>query len=179
MKKLFILLVVGLVLFGCKDRNENILDDKGKFNPEAMIVIKPAKGVQLRSTVSDLTALQIVEQAVNIEWQSHWFDNTYWDDDKHIGRGFGEHQKDYQIPALKMFGFDIINIIDGEPIFYKDFIYGHSVYITTGTGLDTLAYVPDSVINNARPLIEAAFADSNYMEVYRLFNEAFIFLPFE
>ena len=61
--------------------------DKGKLNPNAMILIKPAKGVQLRSTVSGLTALEVVEQTLNIKWQSHWFANTYWDDVKDI-RGF-------------------------------------------------------------------------------------------
>lgn len=178
MKKILFLLI-GLALLSC-DPEKDLPDVKGKFDPQAMIVLRPANGVQLRSTsIYNLTAIEIVEQAVNMEWQSHWFDNKYWDDDKHIARSFGEHQKDYQIPALKMMGYDIINIIDGEPIFYKDFLYGHGVYITTGTGRDTLAYVPDSVLINARPLIEAAFADSNYTEVYRLFNEAFTFLPIE
>ena len=175
MKKIFILLVVSLFLFGCKDRNENILDDKGKFNPEAMIVIKPANGVQLRSTVADLTALQIVQQTLSIKWQSHWFDNTYWDDVKVIGRGFREDQKDFNIPALKMLGIDII---DDNGVYYKDFIYGFNVVITDANN-DTIAYVPDEVINAARPLIEAAFADSNYTEVYRIFNEAFTFRPIE
>lgn len=180
MKKFILFLfVIGFVLAGCDPENTPEIN-KGQLDPNAMILLKPANGVQLRSsTIHGLTALEVVQMAVNIEWQSHWFDNVYFDKDQHIARGFGEHQKDYNIPALKMFGFDIINIVDEEPIYYKDFIYGHSVYITTGTGLDTLAYVPDSVINNARPLIEAAFADSNYTEVYRLFNEAFTFLPFE
>ena len=178
MKKILFLLV-GLLLISC-DPEKDIPDVKGQLDPNAMILLRPANGVQLRSTsIHGLTALQIVEQAVNIEWQSYWFDNIYWDEDKHIARSFGEDQKDYQTPALKMKGYDIINIVDGEPVFYKDFLYGHGVYITTGTGLDTLAYIPDSVLINARPLIEAAFADENYTEVYRLFNEAFTFLPIE
>lgn len=175
MKKILFLLV-GLALLSC-DPEKDLPDVKGKFDPNAMILLRPANGVQLRSTsIYNLTAIQIVEQAVNIEWQSHWFGNVYSDDAKFIARSFPEPQKDYNTPALLMLGTDIIAQY-GE--IYKDFIYGYGFYITNGTGLDTLAYVPDSVINTARPLIEAAYADSNYAEVYRLFNEAFTFLPIE
>ena len=173
MKKILFLLV-GLLLISC-DPEKDIPDVKGKFDPNAMIVIKPANGVQLRSAIADLTALQIVQQTLSIKWQSHWFDNTYWDDVKVIGRGFREDQKDFNIPALKMLGIDII---DDNGVYYKDFIYGFNVVITDANN-DTIAYVPDEVINAARPLIEAAFADSNYTEVYRIFNEAFTFRPIE
>ena len=174
MKKILFLSVLILTLFSCKDRNQEIVD-KGQLDPNAMITLRSAKGVQLRSSVTDLTALQIVQQALNIKWQSRWFDNTYWDDVKNIGRGFDTRQKDYELPALKMFGFDIIT---DEGVYYKDFIYGYNVFITDANN-DTIAYVPDSVINAARPLIEAAFADENYTEVYRLFNEAFTFIPMQ
>ena len=162
------------MLASCDPKQDEIIETpKGKFNPEAMITIRPAKGVALRSDIPNLTALQIVQQALNIKWQSHWFDNTYWDDVKQIGRGFGDRQKDYEIPALKMLGIDIIT---DEGKYYRDFIYGYNVVITDKNN-DTIAFVPDSVINKARPLIESAFADSNYVEVYRLFNEAFTFQP--
>lgn len=171
--KNILFLLVGLLLISCNP--EDIPETKGKLDPNAMIVIKPANGVQLRSSVADLTALQIVGNALNIKWKSHWFDNTYWDDAKVIGRGFREDQKDFNIPALKMLGIDII---DDNGVYYKDFIYGFNVVITDANN-DTIAYVPDSVINAARPLIEDAFADSNYTEVYRIFNEAFTFRPIE
>ena len=171
MKNLLLFLSVLLITISCNPND--VPDTKGKLDPNAMIVIKPAKGVQLRSTVSGLTALEVVEQARAIRWQSHWFGNTYWDDAKDIARGFPDQYKDFEMPALKMLGTDIIAQF-GE--YYKDFIYGYNVFITDNN-LDTIAYVPDDVINSARPLIEAAYADSNYTEVYRLFNEAFTFLP--
>lgn len=158
------------MLMACE---KNDIVDKGQLDPNAMIILRPGIGVQLRSSVTNLTALEIVQQALNIKWQSHWFDNQYRDDATQIGRGFREDQKDFNIPALKMLGIDIIT---DEGVYYKDFIYGYSVYITDNNG-DSIAYVPDAVINNARPLIEAAFASENYTEVYRLFNEAFTFLP--
>lgn len=180
MKKI-LLLLVGLLLISCDP--ENVPEPKGKLDPNAMIVIKPAKGVQLRSTVSGLTALEVVEQATGIKWQSHWFDNRYYDDAKNIGRGFRPDQRDFDIPALKMLGIDIIAFdydIDNTlyHYFFKDFIYGFNVVITD-VNSDTIAYVPNEVINTARPLIESAYENEDYDEVYRLFNEAFTFLPIE
>lgn len=177
MKKILFLLVC-LLLASCdpeKDIPEIEDSTKGQFDPNAMIIIRPAKGVQLRSTVSNLTALQIVEQAVNIKWQSHYFNNAYFETEKDIARSFNPNQKDYQIPAIKMFGIDVIS---GEGEYYRDFTYAFNVVITD-TNNDTIAFVPDSVINIARPIIETAFADSNYTEVYRIFEEAFTFLPIE
>ncbi len=169
MKKILFLLIVSLAFASCDKKD--LPEPKGKLNPNAMITIRPAKGVQLRSTVTGLTALQVVEQAHAIRWQSHWFGNTKWDDVKNIARSFPDQYKDFNKPALLMLGTDIISQ-DGE--YYRDFIYGYNVVITDANG-DTIALVPDAVINAARPLIESAFADENYTEVYRLFNEAFTF----
>lgn len=172
MKKILFLLV-GLLLISCDP--ENVPEPKGKLDPNAMIVIKPAKGVQLRSTVTGLTALEVVERARAIVWQSHYLDNTYYTDVKSVGRSFREEQKDYNIPALKMYGFDVITV-EGE--YYKSLTYAFNVFITDSSQ-DTIAYIPDAVINTARPLIEAAYENEDYDEVYRLFNEAFTFLPIE
>lgn len=180
MKKILFLLVV-LAFVGCDKKD--LPEPKGELDPNAMITIRPAKGVQLRSAIVNLTALDIVQNALAIKWQSHWFNNTYWDDVRVIGRGFRHDQKDFDTPALKMLGIDVIaydydennNIYD---FLYKDFIYGFNVVITDANN-DTIAYVSDAIINTARPLIEAAYADENYDEVYRLFNEAFTFQPIE
>ena len=173
MKKILFLLIASLAFASCDKKD--LPEPKGQLAPNAMITIRPAKGVQLRSTVTGLTALEVVEQAVNIKWQSNWFDNRYWEDAKDISRTFIEEHKDYEKPALLMWGTDIIT---QEGDFYKDFIYGYNVVITDNNN-DTIAYIPDAVINTARPLIESAFADENYNEVYRLFNEAFTFIPIE
>jgi hypothetical protein len=171
MKKILFLLV-GLLLISCDP--ENVPEPKGKLDPNAMITIRPAKGVQLRSTVTGLTALEIVERATSMKLQMRYFDDLDNGQYKIAGRGFNEEtMKDFNIPALKMLGIDVINA-QGEYI--RDLTTAKSVYITDING-DTLAYVPDDVINNARPLIEAAYAEENYTEVYRLFDEAFTFLP--
>jgi hypothetical protein len=181
MKKILFLLIVSLAFASCDKKD--VPDVKGKLDPNAMITIRPAKGVQLRSSVTGLTALQVVQQALNIKWQSHWFNNTYWDDVKSIGRSFRSDQKDFDTPALKMLGIDIIayDYDGGNNLYdylYKDFIYGFNVVITDANN-DTIAYVPDAIINTARPLIESAYNNKDYDEVYRLFNEAFTFKPIE
>ena len=75
MKKI-LLLLVGLLLISCDP--EDVPEPKGKLDPNAMITIRPAKGVQLRSTVTGLTALEVVENANSIHFQyvqsiNNWF----------------------------------------------------------------------------------------------------------
>lgn len=169
-KTLFLLLLA--ILAGCGKKD--IPNVKGKLDPNAMITIKPAKGVKLRSTVTGLTALEIVQQARSTKYQSRYFDDMDVGEMRNVARGFNEEtMKDFNTPALKMLGIDVINA-QGEYI--RDFTHATDVFITTESG-DTIAYVPDAIIRNARVNIEAAYADENYNEVYRLFNEAFTFLP--
>ncbi len=172
MRNLLLLVSVLFIAIACEPNTPD--NDRGKLDPNAMIVIKPAKGVQLRSTVTGLTALEVVEQATSMKLQMRYFDDLDNGQYKIAGRGFNEEtMKDFNIPALKMLGIDVINA-NGEYI--RDLTTAKSVFITDING-DTLAYVPDEVIKAARPLIEAAYADENYTEVYRLFDEAFTFLP--
>lgn len=173
-KNLFLLLTLAIALAGCDPKDAP--EPKGKLNPNAMITIKPAKGVKTRATVKGLTALEVVQQAQDAKYQSRFFDDMDVGEFRNVSRGFSEElMKDYNIPALKMLGIDVINA-QGEYI--RDFTHAKNFFITDVNG-DTIALVPDAVINTARPLIEAAFADKNYTEVYRLFNEAFTFLPLE
>lgn len=173
MKKLLIILSVLFAAFACEPDTPEV--NKGKLDPNAMITIRPAKGVQLRSTVSGLTALEIVEQAVNIKWQTQYVDNVYYDEIKSVARTFIEEHKDYDNQILKMWGIDIIT---QEGDYRKDLTHAFNVVITDVNN-DTIAYVPDEVINTARPLIETAYNSEDYKEVYRLFDTAFTFLPIE
>ncbi|BBD46673.1 Hypothetical protein PEIBARAKI_6666 [Petrimonas sp. IBARAKI] len=173
MKKFLFLLLAVAFFVNCDPKDTP--EPKGQLDPNAMIILKPAKGVQLRSTITGLTALEVVQNAVNIKFQSHYFGNVFFDDAKLLARTFGEGYKDYQIPALKMLGIDVITS-EGE--YYKDLTHAFNVVITDGNN-DTIAFVPDAVINNARTLIENAYQNQDFNEVYRIFNEAFTFLPIE
>lgn len=175
MKKLFLLFIAATLLISCDPKDAPNVP-KGKLDPNAMITLRPAKGVKTRSTVKDLTALEIVQQARDITFQTRYFDDMDVGELRNAARGFNEEtMKDFNIPALKMLGIDVINA-QGEYI--RDFTHAEKVFVRNNE-LDTIGYIPDVVINTARPLIEAAFADKNYTEVYRLFNEAFTFLPIE
>lgn len=182
MKKILFLLFALVLLTSC-DPNDTP-DTKGKFDPNAMILIKPAKGVQLKATVPGLTATEIVEQAYQIRWQSHWFNNEYSDRVKDIVRGLDETWKDFDKPAFKMLADDIIR----EGVYWRDFPYGFNFVIVNERiedhsvlgpqhFNDTIAYIPDATIKVARIKIEAAFADGDYNEINRIFKEAFTFLP--
>ncbi len=171
MKKIVLLLTVMIAMVACEDKVKEI--DKGKLDPDATILIRPGKGVNTRALVSDLTAQQIVENTINIKFQTQYFSNNFSEMPVSAGRGFAQTQRDLSIPALKMWGTDII-AQDGS--YMREFIYATEVYLTDNNN-DTIAYIPQSVIDNARTLIEAAYQDQNYTEVYRVFDEAFTFLP--
>ena len=178
MKKILFLLVVILSILSCS-RDVDIINeidtpDKGRFDPNALIVLN-YDGGETRSMIHDMTALEIVKNAANMKFQSHYSNNEYRDVVYFQAGGFPESHRDTVNQVLKMWGTFIISD-DGE--YYRDFTYSHDFYITDPNN-DTIAVVPDSVINKARVLIEAAYVDSNYVEVYRLFNEAFTFRPIE
>ena len=129
--------------------------------------------MKTRAFVENLTAMEIVEQTMGMTFQSHYGGTTYYDKPLVLARGFGDNQRDYDIPALMMFSTDII---DADGVYIKEFIYATDVYLVSEKW-DTLGYIPQNVIDNARVAIESAFADKNHTEVYNLFNTAFTFLP--
>lgn len=182
MKKL-LFLILAIALVGCKGNEPKVKRAIGKLDPNATITIRPAENVKQKTfkvkgkKIYDLTPLEVVQQATSIQYQSHYFGNEYHEELKDIARGFREDMKDFETPALKMLGVDVI---DYTGAYFRDLTYSKNVYIIKsldGHLIDTLARIPDEVINNVRPLIEAAYNDSNFTEVYRLFDEAFTFEP--
>ena len=169
MKKItFILLALSLAFVGCEKKGNKRLD------PNATILLRPAKGVQLRSSDNPehLTALEIVQQTVTMI-----YNNFEIAEDGEIRRGFADAQRDYDIPALKMWGTDIIDQI-GD--YQTEFIGGHDFILVRGETFeteDTIAYIPNSVIKEARISIKAAYDAGDYAKVYKLFDTAFTFIP--
>ena len=131
-----------------------------------------------KAKVYGLSPLDVVEQSRNLKWTTNWAGNWYTERPEYVSRVVSEDlQKDYSLPAIKMFSTDVIDWLPVPGVYLiKDFIYGRDVVITDSNN-DTIAFVPDSLIINARDKIEIAFNDSNYTEVYRLFNNAFTFYP--
>lgn len=169
MKKLLLILCVAALFAACGDD-----DDKGKLSPDAAVLIKPDldafKTVATRADASQhLSALEIVKQT----WIMSFQNPTVHPGAGALTRGFAPEQRDFSIPALKMWGVDIINQ-DGE--FALEFIAGEDIILENKQG-DTIAYIANSTLKDAHVKIKAAYDAENYTEVYKLFDEAFTFKP--
>lgn len=175
MRKCIYLFVLVLLAVACKKEAPQRI-----FDPDAMIVIRgvnspgksPAQGVMKEG----LTDLEVVQKAVNIKWTTHWTTNKYEERVDSIARPFIDAHKDFDKPALLMWGTDVIGYDGEKNYFEKIFLFGYDVFITDVNN-DTIAYVPNEVLEKARQPIEDAWNRGDYDEVYRMFNEAFTFLP--
>lgn len=172
MRNLLLIMIAAILLIAC-DKKEVPPIDKGKPDPTALITIKPGKNTKAMEV--GLSNRQIVEDALYITYTSNYSNNQYEKDAKSINRGFNEDMKDLDKLELKMLGIDVVTA-EGE--YYRDLTYAYDVYVVS-ENRDTIAYVPDKVIEDARVAIEAAFKDNDYNTIYDLFNTAFIFLPID
>ncbi len=175
MKKLLLLFIAPL-LVACGGDDE---EPKQKiWNPNATVLIKPDKSAFLQTKSSEnskhLSALEIVKQGDYIEFMTTYFDNKPVKEPFSTNRGFSDEQKDYTIPALKMWGTDII---DQEGVFVKDFIYAYDMVVCNAQTEDTIAYIPNKVLQDVRKPLEKAYAEKRYEDVYKMFDEAFTFRP--
>lgn len=169
-----LLIALAAVLFvSCESTDKG----KGKLDPNAMISLRPAAGVQLQSASKvdangHFTAKEIVEQASSI-----WFWNKAITTQNALGRGFAAVQRDFVNLRLLMWGTDIITM---EGQYAPDFIEGEDVILTKEIEMrtmDTIGYIPNSVLRKAQPLIKAAYDAGDYTTVYDLFDKAFTFTP--
>jgi len=173
MKRLLLLIIIPL-LFSCSK------DDEGsRLDPNAMISIRPAQGVQLRSA-EHLTALEIVEQTNNLIGWNYDVNET-----QPVSRGFSEAQRDTDTPRLLMWGTDIISQ-KGELIYdflgCVDLVLDRAhIDMSKPYGerdlSDTIGYLPNSALIKAREIIIPAFERGDYEAVYKAFDEAFVFYP--
>ena len=183
MKKILFFALVAM-LFGCKSSDEPKVF---KLDPLATFSIKPASGAwkvngkYAKSSDSvHLSALDIVKQTTVLQI---YYNNPILNQGLIKGeRGFDVRQRDTisTTPCLKMWATDIISI-DGDlvPNFIesKDCILIHFHEMTPTTKLDTIGYIPNSVIRAAEAAIKTAYADKNVELVYSIFNSAFTFYP--
>ncbi|OJV18115.1 MAG: hypothetical protein BGO30_03980 [Bacteroidetes bacterium 41-46] len=165
MKKLLFIIAV-ILIASCEKEPSS----KGKLNPNALISIRPAAGVK-----SNLSAKDIVKNTRNISFYNPAISGTV------LTRAFAEAQRDTINVRLLMWGTDIIDQsgrYTGDFIEGRDFVFRKSVDMNaTPPVYDTIAYIPNAIITEARGKIITAFADSNFVEVYRLFDVAFTFTP--
>lgn len=194
MKKILLFLSIILMLAGCEKKSQ-------RLDPNATIKLRPAAGVKLRAANPDhLTALEIVGQTYSMRWM-----NVSLNPDAPLRRGFSESQRDYEYPMLKMWGTDIIrqngeyeaDFIEGEDIILMRHILirkdGDDTIILVADPYtvkfdeiprpgdivkdDTIGYVSNQTLQQARNAIKAAYDEGDYENVYRMFDNAFIFHP--
>lgn len=166
MKYILCVFIALITVMGCEKEPTS----KGKLDPNALISIRPAAGVK-----SYLSAKEIVKNT----WDMSFYNTNMFT--LPLARGFSPNQRDTVNVRLLMWGTDIIDQFGkytGEFIEGKDFVLRVDVNLTARPPVyDTIAYIPNSVITEARTKIQTAFADSNFVEVYRLFDVAFTFTP--
>ncbi len=176
MKKLILLLAMAIFALSCDDSTEK---PQQVWDANKMILIKPDQSAFKMQTKANeetsehLTALEIVKQGDYLE-----FIVTYEDEKlekPYSGRrGFSEKQKDFTTPALKMWGTDII---DQDGKFVKHFIYGYDMVVCTAKTGDTIAYIPNKILEDCREPLEKAYNEGRYEDVYEMFDNTFKFRP--
>lgn len=150
--------------------------DNGKLDPSAVVSIRPAASSQLTTKASPyLSNKEIVKQADDMVVYDEQAQNKYGI------RGFAEKQRDTINLRLLMWGTDIIDQYGNYVPYFiesKDIIIRR--IINKGQWppkYDTIAYIPQSVMNNAKYLIKGAYDAKDYTQCYKLFDEAFSFKP--
>lgn len=175
MKRLILFLAVAVLFAACDDKDKG----NGKLDPNAMISLRAAPSGRAAASPNHLSALEIVKQTMEIEF----INEDKFPDTKRLSREFGDNQRDLANERLLMYGSDIITP-RGE--WLDDFIGGSNVVLTRAAPadaqypdghIDTIAYIKNATLREARILAKAAFDREDYKTVYELFDQAFTFIP--
>ena len=98
-----------------------------------------------------------------------------------MSAGFAGKDTTSVVPAFLRYGTDVINQDGfGKPYLVPDFIYAYDCVIEifrSNRDIDTIAYIPNSVLKNARIDIISALEAKDTASVYTIFNKAFTFIP--
>lgn len=162
MKKLLIVLVV--LLASCQ---KEPIPQKWDVN----------KMISLNGKVMTKSVMSI-NNIVKYTTQLSFYNDLIWD--KSVSRGFSANQRDTVNHKLMMWGTDIIS---QQGDYTTSFIEGRDFVLRinlreTGTPIwDTVAYIPNSVIQAAKGRIKSNFDAKNYASVYAAFDSAFVFYP--
>lgn len=175
MKKLLYLFVAMLAVVACGgDEITTPSKKKGAIRDFELVRIEAAEGVKLRSNSEDglLTALEVAKRGDAISG-TKWHERTqrFYEGAE---RGFSPDQRDTisDHPALLMQSEDILD----EEGLNVGWIKGYN-YVILDKNNDTIAYLPNAILRKAEQDIYKAYADSNFIEIYRIFNEGFKFKP--
>ena len=165
------LLLLFTVLFSaCKK------EDKWEgLDPNAMLAINAPKGSKAAENPAHLTPLEIVQKAsaLNINTASAPWALEDWN-------------RDYERVRIVLQGFNVVNekgqLVD---VFIANRDVTLEAWTNWGTPLwdvhnytqDTIAYIPNAVLETAQAAIEEAYEAGDYATCYKLFEEAYTFYP--
>lgn len=142
-------------------------NSKGRLDPNAKIYISPAPGVKAAAANPEhLSAREIVLQASEVlfnvkssmgfdDWNRDTINNRLLMGSTAVIAQFGT------LDTVFICGRDIILVIDDER--------NHPI--------DTIAYTSNQTMNIAEKAIREAYAREDYASCYRLFEQAFTFIP--
>lgn len=149
-----------------------------KINLNAKVYVKPSTGtkfVAVANAPETLTPLEVVKRATVLQGY-----NTKVSD-SHLTWLWAGKDTISAEPALLRMAFDIIHETDGPGTYglQTEFIETVDYVICSGKHpiYDTLAYIPNTNMANARTQIIAAFANNDTTAVYQIFQNAFKFVP--
>jgi hypothetical protein len=175
---LFLILAVTILATGCKRDEPKVF----RLDPNATVKIKPAPTVQksaqfVKSNSEHLSPLEVVKQTTTLIFHNSMISSSpiymIWTDNL-------KDTVSYE-PALLRYASDIIYDKTGYGNYglQTDFIYGSNMVLCKGQHpiYDTIAYIPNSNIVNARTIILSALEAKDTASVYGVFNDAFKFVP--
>lgn len=172
MKKTILFLAIAAIVASCEPNEPKAFvikdTDMISIRPAASAVNAPMK---VKADDAHLSALEIVKKTTIISTPE-------------FERSFIKEQRDTVStpPKLLMWATDVITL-NGD--LQEDFITANDVvlvhYSTSSSDpnnvIDTIAYIPNSVLRAAETSIRAAYEAKDIEECYRLFNEAYTFTP--
>lgn len=164
MKKLLLIAAACVALVACKKESGN----DGRLDPNATVALNPAPGVKAYDpeNPAHLTARQIVEQA-----KAMFFDG-------HKVMSIDDWNRDLERNRIVMSSTWVI-AQDGTLYDIAMKARDH-ILVTVNEDLhpiDTIAYIPNSVMQDLEQRITTAYEAGDYTTCYRLFEEGFVFTP--
>lgn len=178
MKKILFITVLAAIFAACESNEPK----RFEIDPSVTVNIKGLSQPQKASGVFKvdnvhLSNLEIVKQTFLIRFTLS--------DGRLANRGFADEQRDttHTNPMLKMWGTDILyyeELIDGtqtgDVLLGLDFLEAKNCVFETIKG-DTIAYIPNAVLRDAESRIKALFNAKDYQPIYKIFNDAYTFIP--
>lgn len=170
MKRIAILVTVILIAAASCTKEETPLT-------QHHVMLRGQNSLQSKSkSEGHLTPVEISKQATNIVYRVKRFDWV-------VGKaGFDKSQRDTVNGVLMRWATDILKL---DYTLDLDFVTGKDMVLERNIGngplatqvIDTIGYIPNSVLENAYTLIMAAYEQDQWQQIYDIFNTEFVFIP--